>query len=569
MLKSTLLYFCLFFAFAAFGQNAAQYKDILYTLFEEERQYRNNSDNELFPNVLPEVQNKDAAFWQSLLDRLETIPKEQLNEADQINYDTFRFILENRLAEIQYEVYLIPFNAEGGFYNELTFRLNRHRFDKPEDFERYLNLLNAFPQYMRDNMALLETGIEKGITAPRLIAANYEVLIEPFVETQLEAHFLYQPFKSIPKDWDSKEVLQGRGRQVLQEKILPVYREFDRFMQQKYLPAAQEMVGISAIPNGKAYYEQRIRYYTTLDMTPEQVFQKGQQEVARIRADMEAIIKQVKFEGTFADFLEMLRTDPRFYHTEPRELLKEASYYSKKIDGQLPRYFGKLPRLPYGVEPVPAAIAPNYTGGRYSPGSAKQNRAGNYWVNTYKLESRPLYVLPSLTLHEAVPGHHLQIALADEQEGQPEFRRTTYISAFGEGWALYCEWLGVEMGIYETPYEHFGRMTYEMWRACRLVVDVGLHYKGWTRERALNFLSSNTALSLHECNTEINRYIGWPGQAVSYKIGELKIRELRQKAEKTLGDSFDIRAFHDRILANGSVPLFILEQEIDDFMESK
>ncbi|MEN0003228.1 MAG: DUF885 domain-containing protein [Bacteroidota bacterium] len=541
----------------------------LYELFEQEAAYKNPQKGEFFQDVSIATQAKEAVLWQDLLDQLEQLPKSKLTKADQINYDVFKFNLENRVAEHQFEVYLIPFNAEGGFYNTLTFRLNRFEFDKLEDYDTYLNLLRAFPKYMQDNVELLKVGIEKGITVPKIVAANYEPLIKPYLQTSLEKHFLYEPFLAIPEDWPNRAVLQGQGRQVLQELILPAYRDFDRFMSQKYLPAAKERIGISAIPNGKAYYEHRVRFFTTLDMSPEEVFQTGEQEVARIKAEMEAIIKEVKFEGSFADFLEFLRTDPQFYHTEGRELLKEAAYYSKKIDGQLPSYFGKMPRLPYGVQPVPATIAPNYTAGRYSPGNARTNRAGNYWVNLFKLRSRPLYALPALTLHEAVPGHHLQIALADEMEGQPDFRRSTYISAFGEGWALYCEWLGVEMGIYETPYEHFGRLTYEMWRACRLVVDVGMHYKGWSRQRALDFLSQNTALSIHECNTEIDRYIGWPGQAVSYKIGELKIRALRQKAAAALGEEFNIRDFHDRILANGSIPLFVLEAEIDELIAAQ
>jgi len=281
---------------------------------------------------------------------------------------------------------------------------------------------------------------------------------------------------------------------------------------------------------------------------------------------MEEIIQEVEFNGNFADFLNFLRTDPQFYCDTPKCMLKEAAYLSKRIDGLLPNAFKKLPRLPYGVQPVPDAIAPKYTGGRYIPGSAANFKAGNYWVNTYDLKSRPLYVLPALTLHEAVPGHHLQISLAAEIKDLPKFRQHTYLSCYGEGWALYCEYLGEELGMYSTPYERFGRLTYEMWRACRLVVDTGIHSKGWSREKALNYLVSNTALSLHECNTEIDRYIGWPGQALSYKIGELKIKELRKRAEDKLGEKFDLRAFHDLILSQGSVPLFILEDMVNDWI---
>lgn len=301
-------------------------------------------------------------------------------------------------------------------------------------------------------------------------------------------------------------------------------------------------------------------------MTPDEVFEIGQKEVARIRAEMEKIIADLKFEGSFAEFLNFLRTDPQFYAKTPRELMMEASYFAKKADGKLPEFFGVLPRNSYGVEPVPADIAPKYTGGRYVGGSLENGRAGLYWVNTFKLESRPLYVLPALTLHESVPGHHLQISLAQEMENVPNFRKSNYLSAYGEGWALYTEYLGEEMGIYETPYQLFGKLTYEMWRACRLVVDVGIHAKGWSRDAAVEFMASNTALSLHEVNTEIDRYIGWPAQALSYKIGELKIRELRKTAEAALGEQFDLRKFHDVILSQGAVPLFVLEDMVKRYI---
>ena len=348
--------------------------------------------------------------------------------------------------------------------------------------------------------------------------------------------------------------------------MVPGFQSFHDFLVKEYRPKARTTLGASHFPNGKAYYEQRTQYFTTLDISPEEIFQTGEKEVARIRADMDAIIKELNFKGSFADFLNFLRTDPQFYAKTPKALLKEAAYYSKRIDAQLPRFFGKLPRLPYGVAPVPDAIAPKYTTGRYVPGSSSNHQSGTYWVNTYKLESRPLYVLPALTLHEAVPGHHLQIALAEEIEAVPEFRKHTYLSSYGEGWALYCEWLGLEAGIYETPYSRFGRLTYEMWRACRLVVDVGIHQKDWTREQAVEFMASNTALSFHEVNTEIDRYIAWPGQALSYKMGELKIRDLRKRSERELKERFNIRDFHDLVLSKGAVPMYVLEKMVDQYI---
>jgi uncharacterized protein (DUF885 family) len=335
------------------------------------------------------------------------------------------------------------------------------------------------------------------------------------------------------------------------------------------LPKTRTTIGVSNFPQGLAYYKELVHHYTTTDLTYDEIFEIGQKEVRRIQQEMMDVLKEVNFKGSLQDFISYLRTDPKFYTTTPEQLLKEASFIAKKADGKLPQFFGKLPRQPYGVEPVPAHLAPTYTGGRYSGAPISSKRAGFYWVNTYNLSSRPLYTLESLTLHEAVPGHHLQISLTQELDSLPAFRKNLYVNAFGEGWGLYCEWLGIEMGFYKDPYSRFGRLTYEMWRACRLVIDVGLHAKGWTREEAVKFLSEHTALSLHEVNTEINRYISWPGQALAYKMGELKIKELRKKAEDKLKDKFDIREFHDLILSQGSVTLAIMEKMVDRYIAGK
>lgn len=550
--------------FAQAQSPADQTTQDLYALFAEKDTLEKNERNgRYFPDVSVEAQEQRATARRDLLRKLNDIDRNALSQADRINADIFRFILQDEIAYVDFQAYLIPFNAEGGFYNRM--RPGRG-YRSPDDFARYHERLQAFTNYLQANMQLMQQGLETGFIAPRVTAKNYEVLTVPYRSEDAAENPLFLPYQEQPDgiaDSEWTEIVRS-GEAIIRNEVLPAYAELHQFMQESYLPRARTTVGIAEVPDGKAYYEQRVRHFTTLDMTPQEVFDTGMREVARIRAEMEAIIAELEFEGSFADFLVFLRTDEQFYATSPRDLLKEASYYAKKIDGQLPQYFARLPRLTYGVEPVPAAIAPNYTGGRYSPGSARRNRAGEYWVNTYKLDSRPLYVLPALTLHEAVPGHHLQMALAEEQESGPDFRRSYYISAFGEGWALYGEYLGKEMGIYETPYEDFGRLTYEMWRACRLVVDPGMHYMGWSREKALDFLSSNTALSIHECNTEIDRYIGWPGQAVSYKLGELTIRRLRQEAEAKMGDDFDLRVFHQKVLENGSVPLFILEDLVRD-----
>ncbi len=350
-------------------------------------------------------------------------------------------------------------------------------------------------------------------------------------------------------------------------RVYPAYKKLLMFLETEYAPAARTAVGIGTSEAGRAYYQALVKYFTTLDLTPDEVHELGLSEVKRIRGEMDVVIRQSGFEGSFAEFLAFLRTDKQFYAKTAEDLLKEAAWIAKRVDGQMPKYFGKLARLSYGVMAVPDEIAANYTTGRYWSGNPEQGLAGNYVVNTYDLSQRPLYNLPALTLHEGVPGHHHQISLAQEMQDVPEFRRSLYPGAFGEGWGLYSEKLGVEMGIYRTPYENFGRLTYEMWRACRLVVDTGMHWKGWTRAQAEACFLENSALSPHNIRTEVERYISWPGQALSYKIGELKILELRGRAEKRLGSDFDIRKFHDEVLGVGGIPLSILEARIDAWID--
>jgi len=349
--------------------------------------------------------------------------------------------------------------------------------------------------------------------------------------------------------------------------LLNVLQNYYHFFTQEYFPNARKTIGVSETPNGNEFYKNRAKHYTTTDMTPEQIHELGLSEVKRIRTEMAEIIVKTGFKGSFTEFTHFLRTDPQFYAKTPLELIKEASYIAKQMDAKLPALFKHLPRSPYGVAPVPDSIAPKYTTGRYI-GAQNDSQPGYYWVNTYALDKRPLYVLPALTLHEGVPGHHLQISLNAELDNLPSYRRNAYISAFGEGWGLYSEWLGIEAGIYQDHYSNFGRLTYEMWRAARLVVDTGMHVMGWSRERAMNFMTNNTALSTHNVKTEIDRYISWAGQALSYKIGEITIRNLRKKTEEQLGKNFDVREFHHQILKNGSVPLNVLEKQINEFIET-
>lgn len=506
-----------------------------------------------------------------LLAAMEQIPDEELTDDEIINRSILILQLRNEISEVDYKTYLIPFNAEGGFFNAPSFFLPNLPFHSKADYDAYFRWLKTFPEYLNYHIELLRLGMKEGIMAPKIIVQNNIDLLSSWTGTDIEKHPFYMPIAKIPAhiSVDHRKEIENEGNEIISSTILPTYSKLQNFLLSKYFPAAPSEVGISKIKNGRAYYENRVRHFTTLDITPDSVYATGLAEVARIRKQMEQIIAEVKFQGSFAEFLAFLRTDPQFYPKTGQELLNRAAWLSKKAEGQLPKLFSKLYSLPFTVEPVPDAIAPKYTGGRYVGGSRSQNKPGIYWVNTYNLPSRTLYTLPALSLHEAVPGHHLQITLASELSDLPEYRKNYYISSFGEGWGLYSEYLGEEMGMYETPYELFGRYTYEMWRACRLVVDVGLHYKGWTRQEAVDYMAKNTALSLHEVNTEIDRYIGWPGQAVSYKMGELTIKNLRKQASEELGEKFDIQAFHDAILRNGSVPLPILKKEIEKYILSQ
>lgn len=499
---------------------------------------------------------------------LKSIPDNELSEQDRINKRIKILQLENTIGQIDFKLYLIPFNSEGGFFNSPSFFLPNLPFNSTQDYEDFLTWLPSFANYIKYHQDLLEEGVREKIQAPKVIVSNIISLLDPWIQKDITENPFYQPINNIPESISlaDRKLIQEKAHTIIQNDILPSYLDLNDFLQNRYLKAAPDKIGIREIKNGAAYYENRVRHFTTLDISPDSVYAIGEVEVARIKAQMEQIIEDLEFEGSFADFIQFLRTDPQFYPKSSQELLSYAAWLSKKAEGQLPKLFSKLYELPFTVAPVPDDIAPNYTGGRYVPGSRDQNRAGTYWVNTYNLSSRTLYTLPALSLHEAVPGHHLQMQIASELTDIPNFRRSYYISAFGEGWGLYAEYLGEEMGMYETPYDLFGRYTYEMWRACRLVVDVGMHYKGWTRQEAVNFMASNTALSMHEVNTEIDRYIGWPGQALSYKIGELMIKTLREKTEKELGNGFSIQEFHHVILRNGSVPLPVLVEQIDNYV---
>ncbi|GIU09444.1 hypothetical protein TUM4261_17820 [Shewanella sp. c952] len=503
-----------------------------------------------------------------LLRQIKALDRAVLSADDVINAKILQDQVQNSVDQYRYKDHYIPLSAESGFHAYIA-SISKGRFAKVEDYQNYINQLKALPTYFAQQTYWLKQGLAAGITPAKVTLNGFETSISAFIVPAKESGY-FKPFTEYPEYFTKAEkaALTEQGLALVADTVLPEYQAFYDFMVNEYIPNARTDIAASKLPDGKAFYENRVRYYTTLDMTSDEVHQLGLSEVKRIRAEMQQIIDELEFEGSFADFLHFLRTDPQFYPKTAEELLKEAAYIAKKADVMLPKYFGKLPRQPYGIAPVPAEIAPKYTTGRYS-GSNRDDEAGYYWVNTYALDKRPLYEMEALTLHEAVPGHHLQIALNRELTDLPDFRRYSYISAFGEGWGLYSEYLGLEAGFYQDPYSNFGRLTYEMWRAARLVVDTGMHAKGWSRQQAMDFMASNTALSLHNVTTEIDRYISWPGQALSYKIGELTIKRLRAQAEQELGENFDIRAFHDAVLANGSVPMSILEQQINDFIKQQ
>lgn len=505
----------------------------------------------------------DSDFAAQRLAEAAAIPADSLGESDRISLELLRFTLQNEADEYRFGMHLNPIQADQGFHLNLNYRIRP--LLRPDDARAYLATLNAIPQFAEEHFALMREGLKRGISQPRVMFEGYEATYDDHIVTDYRESAFYEPFLDLPQQWDPafRDSVLSAAQTAIEGSVVPAFRAIRKFFETEYLPQTRTAIGVSATPGGAAFYQNRINYFTTSpDYTAEDIHRIGLEEVARIRAEMQAIIDGLGFEGSFADFLEFLRTDPQFYVTTPDALLREARDIAKRIDATLPQFFKTLPRRPYGVSPVPDAIAPKYTGGRYSP-PRSETASGTYLVNTYKLDSRPLYTLPALTAHEAVPGHHLQGALNQELSDRiPAFRRRLYLSAYGEGWGLYSEFLAADMGIYRTPYDKFGQLTYEMWRACRLVVDTGMHALGWSRQQALDYMRENTALSLHEIRTETDRYIAWPGQALSYKMGEITLRKLRREAEDALGAGFDIREFHEKVLEEGTVTLPILTRRV-------
>ncbi len=545
-----------------------------YHDYEQQSSPFNNPEpgktNAQLPDLSAETLAENHQQLTDILAKVNAIDVESLSTANQINWSVLQYRIQNQVDNYLNKEHLMPITAESGFHAHISFIGRMVSFKTEQDYLDYLSRLAQMPRYFEQQMTWMREGLAAGYSQPQVVLKGFEESISAFIKEDVTESVYYQPFKSMPKHLTTAQQasLRTQATSVIKEQVFPSYQAFYDFMVGEYQPNARQNIAASSLPNGAAFYANRVKHFTTLDMTADEVHQIGLAEVKRIRAEMNAIIARLGFEGSFADFVEFLRTDSQFYATTPEQLIKEASFLAKQMDAKLPSLFKTLPRTPYGVIEVPANIAPKYTTGRYS-GPSRDDQPGNYWVNTYRLDRRPLYVLPALTLHEAVPGHHLQGSIAREMKNVPEFRNETYISAFGEGWGLYAEYLGIEAGMYPDPYSDFGRLTYEMWRACRLVVDTGMHVKGWSRAQAMDFLASNTALSLHNVKTEIDRYISWPGQALSYKIGELTIKRLRKQAEQALGADFDLRDFHDQLLANGSMPLSMLEVVITQYIEQQ
>lgn len=518
---------------------------------------------EPLPDYLPKADAAAEAarldYWTKVLKQIDAIPRGQLSAQVQADYDVYRPQIAALIADERLRDYEMPANSDSAFYTDVA-ETARRDFRSPQDYRNYVKWLGDFPRYFREEIGEMRAGVARGFTPPKVTLAGRDAAVAAIANAKPAESVFFEPFKKnavrVPDaEWNA---LRAQALKQIQESVIPAYRNLLTFLRNDYIPHARTTLAAEALPGGKAYYRAKILEFTTLDMDPAEIHRIGLQEVATIHQKMMDEMHKSGFKGDFPAFLKYLRTDPKFYVTTPDELLRRAAWIAKTFDGKSSIYFGLLPRKRFAIKPVPADIAPTYTAGRGGPGI--------YLLNTYDLKSRPLYNLTALTLHESAPGHAFQIPLADERKDLPDFRRQTYISAYGEGWALYCERLGLEMGMYNTPYDVFGMWGYQIWRAARLVVDTGIHSQGWTRDQAVQYFRDNTALPEREIGTEVDRYISWPGQALSYYLGEMAIVKARAKAEQALGPKFNLRAFHDTVLEMGSVPLPVLAARIDRFI---
>jgi uncharacterized protein (DUF885 family) len=523
-------------------------------------------DDDLPKGVRPELPHVDAAtqelrrrYWEDVLKRLDAIDQAALSKPEQINYAVYRAQIKALYEAQRFHEYEQPVNADSAFWTDITYAARRP-FKSAQEYRDYIAELRDMPRYFREQLANMRAGLARGFTPPRVTLSGRDAPLASVAQAASpQDTIFYAPFHSMPATIpaDEQARLRIEGAAAIRDSVQPAHAEVLAWVRSDYFPKARTALAAESLPDGKAYYQSKIVEYTTTSLSADQIHAIGLSEMAKIRAEMQQAMRQAGFTGELPAFLAFLRSDPQFYAKTPDELLMRAAWIAKKFDGKAGQFFGYLPRRRFAIVPVPADQAPYYTSARGGPGV--------YLVNTYNLPARALYSLPALTLHESAPGHAFQMPVAQEQTGVPPFRRA-YISAYGEGWALYSERLGSEMGIYETPYEVFGMLSYQAWRAARLVVDTGIHAKGWTREQAQAYMHDNTALSSHEIETEVDRYISWPGQALSYYLGQMAIIDARKKAEAALGPKFDIRAFHDTVLQLGSVPLPVLEARIDAFI---
>ncbi|HEY9043644.1 MAG TPA: DUF885 domain-containing protein [Rheinheimera sp.] len=511
--------------------------------------------NGKLPDVSAKGRERREQYNAQLLKRLDSIDERQLSEADKITLRLFKYERQTEAQSYKQFDHLFPMQAYAGYHSYFAAAPDNMSFLTKADYDNYLISLADFPRYNRQHLDNLKQAIAKGYTHYCASFAGYDKTISQHIVDKVTDSVFYAPLASQPAQFSAKQqrYYTEQGSKLIKDTVIPEYKKLHQFFTQEYMPACRKQVGITELEDGVAYYQYLINFYTTTNMTPEQIHQLGLNEVQRIRTEMDAIIKQVGFNGSFADFVRFLRTDPQFYASSGQQLMEKAAFITRKMAGQLPKWFNTLPRSTFDIKASPSG------GAYYVASDGSGTTSGTYFIGANDVRSEPLYNLEALTFHEAEPGHHLQSALAQEMD-IPEFRKTLYHSAYGEGWGLYAESLGKEMGFYQDPYSDFGRLTYEAWRASRLVVDTGMHALGWSRQQAIDYLAANTALTMVEVEAQIDRYITWPAQALSYKIGEIKIRQLRAQAEQQLGDKFDIRAFHDQMLKNGSLPLDLLEQ---------
>jgi uncharacterized protein (DUF885 family) len=511
------------------------------------------------PKVDPASQQRRAAHLQELLAKLNAIPEAQLSPGERVNAAVFRTLLENSISDAHFRLWEIPFNSDSSFWTYL----NADRLDDAAAYRRYIARMRDIPRFFDEQIANMRAGLARGFSIPRATLEGRDASIAAFLADDVTKSPFHKPFDTMPATIPAAEeqALSAQGEGAIRDSVQPAYRKLLDFFRTEYLPKTRTTISAHDLPDGDAYYRATIREFTTLDIKPEEIHQIGLKQVAQIEAQMRQTMRDSGFKGSFEEFLKFLKMDSQFQAKTPDELMGVSAYVAKRTDNVIGNYFGLLPRRRFGIVPVPDALAPFYTGGR--------GGLENCMMNTYNLPTRPLYNIPALTLHECEPGHSFQAALSLEQKALPRFRQNLYFSGYGEGWGLYCEWLGNEMGIYRTPYERFGQQSYAMWRAARLVIDTGLHRYGWTRQQAIDYLAGHTALSQHEVETEVDRYISWPGQADSYMLGLLTIRKLRSEAEARLGPKFDIRGFHDTFLGMGAVPLNVLEQQMRAWMSAE